>query len=98
MLTVNCSTLVNVVGKVTTSRQVEAMMADDELSNFTDICPTVNPAGGGLLDPVMYRSRCSRSVRENDGMSYMVVLISLLSLYNSYLVPTVDLRVKQQLM
>ena len=44
----------NVVGKVTTSRQVEAMIADDELSNFTDICPTVNPAGGGLLDPVMY--------------------------------------------
>ena len=30
--------------------------------------------------------------------SYMVVLISLLSLYNSYLVPTVDLRVKQRLM
>ena len=68
MFNVNCSTVVNVIGRVTTIRQVEAMIVVDELSNFTDICPTINPAGGGLLDPVMYQSRCSQSVKENDGM------------------------------
>ena len=66
MLTVNCSTEVNLVGRVNTSMQVEAIIAVDKLSNFTEICPTINPAGGGLLDPVIYRSRCSLSVKGND--------------------------------
>ena len=50
--TTNCSWVVKVVGRVNTSKQVDAIIAVEELSNFIEIRPTENPAGGGLLEPV----------------------------------------------
>ena len=41
--------MANVVGRVITNWQVDAIIAVEQLSHRIEICPIENPAGGGLL-------------------------------------------------
>ena len=66
----NSSLVENPVGRVSTSWHVDAITAVDELSNLTVMNPAEKPAGGGLLEPVVKRRKCSNSAVKK--MIYML--------------------------